>query len=292
LAGRVVAVTGGARGIGRAIAQRCAEAGMRVAIGDLDPELARAAAAGLGGGHLAAGLDITSRAEFAAFIDRTETQLGALDVLINNAGVFTAGSYADEPDEITERVVLTNLLGTMAGTKIALQRMLLQGHGHIVNISSIGAVLPSGGAVSYSAAKAGVLGMSRALRDELAGTGIKVTVVMPGTIATEMTAPLAPPPPGTPKPLAPSAAADAIVQALRTGRRELYIPGLLGPVVTGLGVLPPRASDAVKRLAGFHQAVANSDPARARAYQERVAAERAAHASVAAPTGPGPKTAP
>jgi NAD(P)-dependent dehydrogenase (short-subunit alcohol dehydrogenase family) len=278
LAGRVVAVTGGARGIGFAVAQCCAKAGMRVAIGDLDPELARASAAGLGTDHLGSGLDITSRDEFATFIDRTEKQLGALDVLINNAGVFTSGSYADEPHEITERVVLTNLLGTMVGTKIAVQRMLPRGDGHIVNISSIGAVLPAGGAVTYSAAKAGVLGLSRALRDELAGTGIRVTVVLPGTIATEMTAPLAPPPPGTPKPLPASAAADAIVRALRTGRRELYVPGLLGPVATGLALLPPGASDTVKRLAGFHKAVADSDPARVRAYQERVAAERAAHA--------------
>jgi NAD(P)-dependent dehydrogenase (short-subunit alcohol dehydrogenase family) len=258
---------------------------MRVAIGDLDPELARTAAAGLGDRHLGSGLDITSREEFTTFIDETEQQLGPLDVLVNNAGVFTSGAFADEHPELTERVVLTNLLGTITGSKIALQRMLPRGRGHIVNISSIGAVLPSGGAVTYSAAKAGVLGLSRALRDELAGTAIDVTVVLPGTIATEMTAPLAPPPPGTPKPLAPSAAANAIVQALRTGRRELYIPGLLGPVATGLGVLPPRASDAVKRIAGFHQAVVNSDPTRARAYQDRVAAEQAAHAGTATTNG-------
>lgn len=251
---------------------------MRVAIGDLDPDLARSAAAGIGGDHLGRGLDITNRDEFEAFIDETERQLGALDVLINNAGVFGSGPYADEPHEITERIVTTNLLGTMVGTKIALQRMLPRRRGHIVNISSIGAVLPTGGAVSYSAAKAGLLGLSRALRDELAGTGIRVTVVLPGTIATEMTAPLAPPPPGTPKPLSPSTAATAIVQALRTGRRELYVPGLLGPVVTGLSLLPPRASDTVKRLAGFHRAVADSDPARVDAYQARVTAELAAHA--------------
>jgi NAD(P)-dependent dehydrogenase (short-subunit alcohol dehydrogenase family) len=286
LDGRVVAITGGARGIGLAVAHCCAQAGMRVAIGDLDPELARAAAAGLGGDHFGAGLDITGLDEFTAFIDGTEKQLGPLDVLINNAGVFVSGSYAEEPPEVTERVVLTNLLGTMIGTKIAVQRMLARGRGHIVNISSIGAVLPSGGAVTYSAAKAGVLGLSRALRDELAGTGIDVTVVLPGTIATEMTAPLAPPPPGTPKPLPPSAAADAIVQALRTGRRELYIPGLLGPVVTAIGLFPPRASDAVKRIAGFHQAVADSDPALARAYQDRVAADRAAHIDTGQQRGP------
>src|SRR5262249_15128888 len=147
LEGLVVAITGGARGIGLAVAQCCARAGMRVAIGDLDPELAGAAAAGLGRDHLGSGLDITSRDEVAAFIDATESQLGALDVLVNNAGVFTSRPYTDEPPEMTERVVLTNLLGTMVGTKIALQRMLIRDRGHIVNISSIGAALPSGGAV-------------------------------------------------------------------------------------------------------------------------------------------------
>ncbi len=277
LVGKVVAITGGARGIGLALAQACAHAGMHVSIGDLDPDQARKAAASLGSGHDASRLDVADRDEFNTFLDRTEERLGPLDAVVNNAGVFTSGRYDEEPDEITERLIATNLGGAMIGTKLALQRMLPRGHGHIVNISSIGAVLPAGGAATYSAVKAGVLGFSRALRDELAGTGIRVTVVLPGTIATEMTAPLAPPQPGTPKPLQPSAAGDAILAALRTGRREVYIPGLLAPVATTLNLLPPRASDSVKRLAGFHKAIADSDPALIRAYRDRLTADRAAH---------------
>jgi NAD(P)-dependent dehydrogenase (short-subunit alcohol dehydrogenase family) len=270
---KVAAITGAGRGIGLGVARACAAAGMRVAIGELDRELAHRAATDLGQGHLGLPMDVSDATGFADFLDDAEAELGPIDLLVNNAGVFTFGPYGEEPDEMTGRIYATNLMGVAIGCKLAVQRMVPRGHGHIVNVSSIGAVIPIGETVTYCAAKAGVLALSRALRDELSGTGVGVTVVMPGTIATEMTAALGTPPRGTPKPVSPDVLGARILEAVDTGRLEIFVPGALAPVVKALDLLPARATDKLKHGAGFKNAVASMDVEKARAYQDRVARE-------------------
>jgi NAD(P)-dependent dehydrogenase (short-subunit alcohol dehydrogenase family) len=275
LGGRVVAITGAARGIGLATAVACRAAGMKVAIGDLDEALVTRAAAGVGPDVVGLGLDVTRPASFAAFLDAVQAELGPLDVLVNNAGVFAGGSYGEEPDEVTERVIAANVLGSAIGSKLAVQCFTARGTGHLVNVASIGAVVATAGAVTYSASKHAVLGLTRSLRWELSGTGIRTTVVMPGIIETEMTAMMARPKGIAPPPVPPSAVAAAIVSALRSGKVEVFVPGALTPVARLMAMLGPRSGDWVKRATGFDRMLINQDRALAARYRERVDAEYA-----------------
>ena len=273
LSGKVVAITGAGRGIGLATATACQRAGMRVAIGDLDPELAIRAAEQVGGETVGLALDVTSRDSFGAFLDAVETELGPLGVLVNNAGVFTAGPYQSEPDEVTQRVFAANVLGCAIGSKLAIQRFLPRGDGHLVNMASIGAVVATAGASSYSASKHAILGLTRSLRWELAGTGVRATVVMPGVIDTEMTASMPRPKGLALPPVPPSAVGDAVVSALRSGKPEVYVPAAVAPLARVLSILGPRTGDAVKRATGLHKMLMNQDMELAARYQARVDSE-------------------
>lgn len=183
LDGAVVAITGGARGIGLATAKAFAAKGSRVFIGDLDAELAAQEAAALGG-H-GCGLDVRSRQSFAEFFDTFDAPLA---VLVNNAGIMPAGRFVDEDNAITDAVVDINLNGVLTGTKLALPGMVDRGSGHIVNVGSYLGKVPAAGLTTYCASKHAVVGFSEALRDELAGTGVTVTAVLPSAVRTELAA--------------------------------------------------------------------------------------------------------
>src|SRR5690348_2261725 len=124
LAGDVVAITGGARGIGRATAAALIAQGARVAIGDVDAALATTTANELGAGTLGLPLDVTDRASFAAFLDEVEARLGPLDVLINNAGIMPIGPFVEETDACAQRLVDINIHGVIYGSKLAIERFL------------------------------------------------------------------------------------------------------------------------------------------------------------------------
>ena len=136
LRGRIVAITGGARGIGKATARALVLKGAKVAIGDLDRELAEQTAAEIGGGTLALELDVTHRDSFEGFLDQVEERLGPLDVLVNNAGIMPLGRFVEEDDATAQRMVDINVHGVLYGMKLALPRMQRRGSGHIVNIAS------------------------------------------------------------------------------------------------------------------------------------------------------------
>jgi short-subunit dehydrogenase len=183
LDGAAVAVTGGARGIGLATAKAFAAKGAHVYIGDLDAELAAAEAKRLGGRGF--GLDVRSRASFAEFLDSVDAPL---TVLVNNAGIMPAGAFADEDDAITHAILDINVTGVVIGTKLALRGMLGRGTGHIVNVASYLGKVPAAGLATYCASKHAVVGFSEALRDELDGTGVTVTAVLPSAVRTELAA--------------------------------------------------------------------------------------------------------
>ena len=136
LQGRVAVVTGGGRGIGKAIASALTARDARVAIGDVDAASAEAAAGELGGDAIGLALDVTDRPGFTAFLDEVEERLGPIDVLVNNAGIMTVGPFEAEDDATAVRLLEINLHGVIHGTKEAVRRMKPRGTGHIVNIAS------------------------------------------------------------------------------------------------------------------------------------------------------------
>ena len=161
LAGKVVAITGGARGIGEATARAIVAKGGKVAIGDLDVELAQKTAGVLGGGTIALELDVTRRDSFESFISQVEERLGPLDVLINNAGIMPIGPFVDEDDATARRMIDINLHGVIFGTKLAIPGMVRRGSGHIVNIASQAGKGGFPGGATYCATKHAVVGPLR-----------------------------------------------------------------------------------------------------------------------------------
>ena len=185
VSGQVVAITGGAQGIGKSTAAALVRRGARVAIGDLNRELAEKTATELGGNCVAFELDVTSRPSFEAFLDAAEAELGPVDVVINNAGIMPLNMLSDEPDEIAKLQIDINLHGVIFGTKIAIARMVPRAKGHIVNIASQAGKAGFPGGATYCATKHAVVGLSEAARLELRDTGVEVSVVMPAVVNTE-----------------------------------------------------------------------------------------------------------
>src|SRR3954454_21559301 len=185
LTGKVAVVTGGARGIGQALARALAREGAIVAIGDLDGAGAEAAAAELGGRSLGMALDVTDRPAFAAFLDEVERRLGPLDILVNNAGIMPLAPLEDEPDASVTRQLEINLHAVIFGTQEAIRRMRPRGTGHIVNIASLAGRAGAPGLATYCATKHAVIGLSEAVRAELRGSGVGSTAVMPGCAKTK-----------------------------------------------------------------------------------------------------------
>lgn len=244
--GKVVAITGGAQGIGLAVAHACVRAGMKVAIGDLDAVGIDHAVAELGSDAIGLVVDVRDRGAFAGFLDSTEGAFGRLDVLVNNAGVLRMGPLVDADPDVIDLQLDVNLGGVVTGTQLALQRFLPRGHGHIINMASSAAMVATANGALYSATKHGVLGLTRALRGELRGTGVRTTVVMPGVIRTEMTRDF-----GSAigvRTIEPDQVADAIVSAIDSGQPEVCVPREIGLQGRFLMALPARASDFVKHL--------------------------------------------
>ena len=185
--GKTALVTGAARGIGLAIATRLAADGLRVALLDLDKTTVEAAAAGIGAGALALAADVTRAAEVGAAIARLEREWGRLDVLVNNAGI-TGRSFPiwELTDEDWQRVIDVDLTAVFLCCRAGVKLMLRQGSGRIVNIASIAGKEGNPTLVPYSSAKAGVIGLTKALAKEVATRGILVNAVAPAVIGTEL----------------------------------------------------------------------------------------------------------
>ncbi len=275
LAGRVVAITGGARGIGRATAAALVRKDAKVAIGDLDVELARRTASELGGGAVALALDVTERTSFEAFLADVEEQLGPLDVLVNNAGIMHLGPLADESDATAARMVDINLHGVLLGSKLALARFLPRRSGHLVNIASTAGKSGVPGGATYSATKFAVVGLTEAMRAEVRGSGVETSVVMPAPVNTELAAGLAKGR-GLTATIEPEQVADAIVDALERPRFDVYVPKAIVVGVRITELLPRRIADAIARSAKTDRILAGADPT-ARAAYERRAAESEPH---------------
>jgi NADP-dependent 3-hydroxy acid dehydrogenase YdfG len=269
LAGQTAAVTGAARGIGRATAQALMRTGMRVAIGDVDLEAATQTAATLGASTVALPLDVTDRDSFAAFLDGAEEQLGPVDVLVNNAGIMQVGRFVDEDDLTARRMVDINVHGVITGMKLALERMIPRDRGHIVNISSQAGKFGAPGGATYSATKHAVVGLTEAVRGELRlmGAHVDVSYVMPTVVNTELGSGL-----GEVRGmgnLEPSEVADAIVEALQQGTVDVWVPKS-AKRANVLGTMLPRPlSEGMARAMKADRVLAGADAVTRREYELR-----------------------
>ncbi|MCW2577665.1 MAG: 3-oxoacyl-ACP reductase FabG [Modestobacter sp.] len=191
LTGKVALVTGAAQGIGRATAERLADAGAHVLLADIDGGAAQATADGINATHpdAASGLavDVRSEADTRAAVRTAIAQWGSLDVVVNNAGVTRDATLRRMTVEAWQAVFDVNLLGTMLMTQAAAEVLREQGSGSIVNVSSISGKVGLVGQTNYSAAKAGVVGFTKAAAKELAHRGVRVNAVQPGLVNTPMT---------------------------------------------------------------------------------------------------------
>lgn len=269
VSGMVVAITGGAQGIGKATAASLIRRGARVALGDLNRELAERTATELGGNCVAFELDVTDRPSFEAYLDAAEQELGPIDVLINNAGIMPLNLLADESDEIAKLQIDINLNGVLLGTKLAIARMAPRRSGHIVNVASQAGKVGLPGGATYCATKHAVVGLSEAARGELKDSGVEVSCVMPAIVNTELGAGLHDA--RGVKTLEPEDVAEAMVEAIETNRFDVWVPKETAAISTVINLLPRRGREAVARLLKADDVLSAPDRAKRAGYEDRAA---------------------
>jgi NAD(P)-dependent dehydrogenase (short-subunit alcohol dehydrogenase family) len=264
LNGKVVAITGGARGIGKATAEALVRRGCRVAIGDVDLALAEQTAAG---GSVALALDVSDRASFEAFLDEAERQLGPLEVIVNNAGIMPVTPFLEESEDSFRRQIEINLIGVVHGTQLAMRRMLPRDSGHIVNIASQAGKTGIAGIATYSATKHAVVGLSESVRAELRGRKVDISCVMPTIVNTELTAGVGQ---KWVKPVEATDVAEAIVDALEAPRFDVYVPKSNGALLRSANLMPRAAAEWVGRAMGTDKLMTEVDEGARADYEARV----------------------
>jgi NAD(P)-dependent dehydrogenase (short-subunit alcohol dehydrogenase family) len=269
LQGKVVAITGGGRGIGRAMAQALAREGARVAVGDLDRESAELTAAQLGEPAVGLPLDVTDHGALIAFLDEVEQRLGPLDVLVNNAGIMPVTPLAEESAESIARTLDLDLRAVIYGTQEAMRRMVPRRTGHIVNVASVAGRSGFPYLATYCAAKHGVVGLSEAVRQELRGTAVEVSVVMPSVVNTELTTGLAN---SRVKNIEPEDVAAEVLSALRKPRFDVFVPRSNGPLIQLTSPLPRTWREAIGRWIKADRSLLETDRAARAEYEARAAA--------------------
>ncbi len=191
-AGKTAVVTGGSRGLGRAVCLELAKGGANVVFCYAGNEAAAkettAACEALGAKALAVQCDVAKADEVKALMDAAVKEFGRIDILVNNAGITRDGLLMMMKEEDFDAVIAANLKGTFLCMKAISRIMMKQRYGRIVNLSSVVGLRGNAGQVNYAASKAGVVGMTKSLAKELASRGVTVNAVAPGFIATDMTA--------------------------------------------------------------------------------------------------------
>ncbi|MGB1580731.1 MAG: SDR family oxidoreductase [Nevskiales bacterium] len=267
LEGKVVAITGAARGIGLATAKAFAAQGARVAIGDVDAALAKKEAKTLGG--YGGAIDVRDRASVQDFVQATTKALGPIDVFVNNAGIMPTGGFTEETDAISDTQIDVNVRGVIHGCKAALPGMLHRGEGHIVNVASMAGVLPVPGLAVYCATKFAVVGLTKSLREEYRDSGVGFSTIMPSKVTTELASGTDSAGRGVPT-VSPEQVADAVVAAVVHGHTEVTCPGYLGVAPALLNTTPEPVIRGFRRFFGDRRILDQLDQNARAAYNARI----------------------
>jgi NADP-dependent 3-hydroxy acid dehydrogenase YdfG len=274
LVGQVAAITGGARGIGKETARALVAEGMKVAIGDLDLDVAEATARELarGGSNVRAyRLDVTDRESVRAFIEATERDLGPIDVFDNNAGIMPVGAFLEESDDSTRRQIDINVYGVLNGVKEILPLFVERRRGHLINVASMAGKGGFPGVATYCGTKHFVVGLSESLRGELQylDSPVEVSCVMPAIVQTELATGLK----ATRgvKPTTPEDVAEAIVDALKFPRFDVIVPKSAAVANGVLQLLPRRGREGLARALGADKALIEADQGARKGYEVRAA---------------------
>lgn len=267
----VVAITGGARGIGLATARAFLRAGARVALGDIDEvEVARAAAT-LGATTLGQRLDVTNKESFQAFLAATEARFGRVDVLVNNAGLMPLGAFVEESDAVSRTTLDVNVWGVLLGMRLTLPGMIARGSGHIVNVASMAGKFPIPGAAAYCASKFAVIGLGAAVRQELEGTGVTISTVLPSAVRTGLVDGV---PLGAGLPIVePEVIADAVVKSYATRRPEIPVPGWMAGYDALMAVTPAPVVSRILRALDSKRVLTRLDGAARASYDAMIRAQ-------------------
>jgi NAD(P)-dependent dehydrogenase (short-subunit alcohol dehydrogenase family) len=262
---KVIAVTGGARGIGFETATQLLGAQARVVIGDIDEDAVGKAAADLGIEGVV--LDVTSPQSIESFLDAVEQRVGPVDVLINNAGVMPVGPFLDYDAALIRRTIDIDLMGVIWGSQAAARRMVARGHGHIVNVASVAGRLPTPGLTVYNAAKAGVIEFSDALNAELADSGVAVSAILPSFTNTGLISGLE-----TNRYIRvvePEVVAAQVVSTIITRRARTAAPRSMGWVHLN-AIMPQAAKRRVQKATGLDHIFLNYDLSTRAEYNKRI----------------------
>lgn len=241
-------VTGASKGIGRAIAVELDRRGVRLGLMARGRDGLESLAAELRGDAVLLAVDVSDRAAVEAAVAEFVTETGGLELLVANAGLAHYGPFADMPAELAEEMIRINALGTVLTVKAGLGPMLDSGRGHVVVVASAAALRSFPSAAVYGGTKAANAGFAEALRHELSGTGVDVTTVYPGEIATDLHSHQPEKMPDWRRgdeAIEPELVAAAALAAVESGERAVYVPGVVR--LLGMNGLAPRLLDRILR---------------------------------------------
>lgn len=266
--GSVVAITGGARGIGLAIAKAFIAEGAAVSIGDIDANLVGKTAANIGayGCHL----DVRERTSFADFIQSTENALGAVDIMVNNAGIMTMGSFLNVDPDMNDTQIDINLRGVIHGMQLTLPGMLTRERGHIINIASLAGLFAIPGAAVYSATKYAVVGLTETVAAEYRDSAVNFTTIMPTIVSTELSSGSTEAGTGIPN-ITPEIVAANVINSIKQPKLHVTIPEYMETAHSIYGLLPRWATERGRRIFGDDRILKKWDNNAHSSYSQRIA---------------------